>query len=398
LDFLVQKGKPQVEFSELGNLIPFAKFGYPKLKEYIHDAQSAGLVRCGNNKNIHWVSLVLANHDRMQPLGQGTLNGSVPVSRGPTDRKQVRNCLITALESLKKDYFKPTEGTLQKRVKQMSLPLQKIDWEEIISIAKAYYFTIEGEKPNRVIYPPTGPFDGVDPSHPCSDKFSPALWKSLQQFLLNVHPVVRVGRYGFASFLHEEGPMEIREMPLGTVTELVQLSLHRHLLKYHKTQVSTISHEEMLTYTSNTQNSTHDYDEFRPTSPNAEVPDEDDVIIDPERERLVPVRFTWPYPGKSVLVTGSFLNWRGTIALQSYESELGYGVNSGEVNGVDVFFSTDLYLPPGKYEYKFVVDGAWHYDPKQPVVTDETGNLNNFVVVEPLPITRTVESNDGFSY
>jgi hypothetical protein len=47
-------------------------------------------------------------------------------------------------------------------------------------------------------------------------------------------------------------------------------------------------------------------------------------------------------------------------------------------------FSTVLYLPPGKYEYKFIVDGAWHYDPHQPVVTDEVGNLNNIVVIEPL--------------
>lgn len=42
------------------------------------------------------------------------------------------------------------------------------------------------------------------------------------------------------------------------------------------------------------------------------------------------------------------------------------------MNGVgketEEVFSTVLYLPPGKYEYKFVVDGAWHYDPKQPVV------------------------------
>ena len=86
---------------------------------------------------------------------------------------------------------------------------------------------VDGEKPNRTIYPPAGPFEGVDPSHPCSDKFSPSLWKNLQQFLASVHPVVRVGRYGFAVYLHDEGPMEIREMPLGTVTELVQLSLQK---------------------------------------------------------------------------------------------------------------------------------------------------------------------------
>lgn len=415
LDFLVQKGKPQVEFSELGNLIPFAKFGYPKLKDYIFDAQNTGLVKCGANKNIHWVSLILQNggHDRATQPGQGTLNGSIPVgARVPTDRKQVVKYLLTALESLKKDYFKPTESTLQKRVKQMSLPLQKIDWEEIISIAKAHFFIVEGEKPNRTIYPPSGPFDGVDPSHPCSDKFSPALWKSLQQFLASVHPVTRVGRYGFAVFLHEEGPVEVREMPLGTATELVQLSLHKHLLKYHKTQVSTMSPEDTI-YSNTTTSSPQDsfsFEDFRPPSPLPDGADDDSDDIqfsEGDRTRLVGVPFVWPYVGKSVLVTGSFFNWRNTIALHRYESEPGYGVtvnpssnNGGGLSETEDVFSTVLYLPPGKYEYKFVVDGAWHYDPKQPVVTDETGNLNNFIIVEPLPLTRTAEPllNDGFLY
>jgi len=205
LDFLAQKGKPLVEFSELGNLIPFTKYGYPKLKDFIFDAQSAGLVRCGANKNIHWVSLLnsASNHvGSIQPSpGQTTMNGSVSLaSRGPIDRKQVIKHLLAALDSLKKDYFKPTEGTLQKRVKQMSLPLQKIEWEEVVSIAKAHFFIVEGDKPSRYIYPPTGPFDGVDPSHPNPDKFSIGLWKSMQQFFLSVHPIVRVGRYGFAVF------------------------------------------------------------------------------------------------------------------------------------------------------------------------------------------------------
>jgi len=281
--------------------------------------------------------------------------------------------------------------------------LQKIDWEEIISIAKTHLFIVEGDKPNRTIYPPTGPFDGVDPSHPCSDKFSPVLWKSLQQFLTSVHPVTRVGRYGFAVFLHEEGPMEVREMPLGTATELVQLSLHKHLLKYHKTQVSTMSPEDIAYSTSNSTQ--QDYDsEFRPPSPLSPDGADDDIeftpFIEDDRTRLVGVTFVWPYIGKSVLVTGSFFNWRNTIALHRYGSEPEYSVNGVGLIEAEEVFSTVLYLPPGKYEYKFVVDGAWHYDPKQPVVTDETGNLNNFIVVEPLPLTRAVEPllDDGFLY
>jgi len=106
--------------------------------------------------------------------------------------------------------------------------------------------------------------------------------------------------------------------------------------------------------------------------------DEPELYSEDERTRLTGVTFKWPYAGTSVLVTGSFFNWRNTIALHKREKES--PLDGGELD----VFSTVLYLPPGKFEYKFVVDGAWHYDPHQRVVTDESGNLNNIVVVEPL--------------
>lgn len=95
--------------------------------------------------------------------------------------------------------------------------------------------------------------------------------------------------------------MEIREMPLGTVTELVQLSLHRHLLKYHKTQVSSMSPEDIHAHNST---SNEDF----PTSPGPDGADEG-IDMDPvehDRTRLVGITFVWPYIGKSVLVTGIY--------------------------------------------------------------------------------------------
>lgn len=40
-----------------------------------------------------------------------------------------------------------------------------------------------------------------------------------------------------------------------------------------------------------------------------------------------------------------------------------------------------LWLAPGKYHYKFVVDGQWLCDLGKPTVTDEEGNLNNVIEV-----------------
>ena len=299
----------------------------------------------------------------------------------------------------------------------MSLPLQKIEWEEILNIATTNHITVEGERPNRVIYPPSGPFDGVDPSHPNPERFSPGLWKSLQQFFITVHPVVRVGRYGFAQFLKEEGPSEVREMPLGSITELVQLALHRHILKYHKTQVSTAVPEAygimsgMVPYNPHMYYSPEEIAQPPPMqtalmdnysyNDTQGLLEEEQYAEDDDRSGHVPVSFLWPYPGTSVLVTGSFFNWRNTLALYRKEREIYFdretagaagnkdlfgfnGINNNSssnnlvnlanmnltsnninnnnnvvsppnVNGMvdsDDVFSTVLFITPGRYEYK----------------------------------------------
>ena len=40
-------------------------------------------------------------------------------------------------------------------------------------------------------------------------------------------------------------------------------------------------------------------------------------------------------------------------------------------------------LPVGKYQYKYLVDGAWTYDPTQPCVPDSFGSWNNIVEIYP---------------
>ena len=39
-------------------------------------------------------------------------------------------------------------------------------------------------------------------------------------------------------------------------------------------------------------------------------------------------------------------------------------------------------LPPGEYEFKFVVDGNWIHDELKPAKTNEMGTKNNFIVVQ----------------
>ena len=53
----------------------------------------------------------------------------------------------------------------------------------------------------------------------------------------------------------------------------------------------------------------------------------------------------WPYPCKTCLVKGSWDKWKKEIPLNTKNGD---GVSRGSV-----------FLDPGDYEYKFIVDGEW---------------------------------------
>jgi 1,4-alpha-glucan branching enzyme len=71
---------------------------------------------------------------------------------------------------------------------------------------------------------------------------------------------------------------------------------------------------------------------------------------------------------KEVVVTGDFTSWSAT----------GIAMKKGG-NGL---WKTTVNLKPGKYEYKFVVDGQWWNDPNNATtVGNSFGSLNSLKVV-----------------
>jgi 5'-AMP-activated protein kinase regulatory beta subunit len=68
---------------------------------------------------------------------------------------------------------------------------------------------------------------------------------------------------------------------------------------------------------------------------------------------LIPTVFTWTGGGKDVYITGGFNNWKEKIPLNLSEKD----------------FTLIQYLPPGTYQYKFIVDGKWVHAPDQPIQT-----------------------------
>lgn len=85
-----------------------------------------------------------------------------------------------------------------------------------------------------------------------------------------------------------------------------------------------------------------------------------------ERKR---VTFSLAAPGvKDVCLAGSFNNWN---------------INSHHMkhNG-DGLWTKTVIIPPGKYEYKYLVGGEWWHDPlNENVAYNEHGTLNSVITV-----------------
>jgi 1,4-alpha-glucan branching enzyme len=71
--------------------------------------------------------------------------------------------------------------------------------------------------------------------------------------------------------------------------------------------------------------------------------------------------------GSLVYVAGTFNDWQ----------PLGTPLKEGARG-----FATTLSLPPGRYEYKYVVNGEWLTDPDNAdVVSNDAGSLNSVITV-----------------
>ena len=82
------------------------------------------------------------------------------------------------------------------------------------------------------------------------------------------------------------------------------------------------------------------------------------------------VRFTLTAPGAaSVAIAGSFNHWREGQNPLSGPDKRGN-------------WSIDMPLPPGRYEYRFVLNGRdWVLDPAAPSVDDGLGGRNSIIDV-----------------
>lgn len=86
---------------------------------------------------------------------------------------------------------------------------------------------------------------------------------------------------------------------------------------------------------------------------------------------------------RQVTLAGSFNNWGGTQGGGRYDPAID---PMSDMDG-DGVWSIVVPLPPGRYQYKFVLDGgvAWERDPNNPD-TDYEGGIENSLIIVPAGI------------
>ena len=76
------------------------------------------------------------------------------------------------------------------------------------------------------------------------------------------------------------------------------------------------------------------------------------------------IKFYWNEGGKEVFITGSFCEWNKRLKMHKNKNNI---------------FEVELFLPKGKYEFKFIVDGSWKCSSNYQQIKDDRGNNNNFI-------------------
>lgn len=85
------------------------------------------------------------------------------------------------------------------------------------------------------------------------------------------------------------------------------------------------------------------------------------------KKGTIQISFTPVHPVNTCQVAGDFNNWQPVEMSRSKAGK----------------FATEVQLPPGTYQYKFILDGQWMADPENNTyVANAYGTINSIIQVE----------------
>jgi len=201
------------------------------------------------------------------PIRKASSGSNLEISKlmQNSEEKNTRyfSILKEALDTLKKESFKPTEKALEKAVKRIFLnqgkTMNSYHWKEILnSVNDNSNFKIFGTEPKRVIYLANDVFGGVDPQKGPKKDFPDSMWNDFRQFLKEHHPVSKSGRFRFAEYVKALGPASLQGYPLAKIAQFVEVAITRKMLAFSNGVVSSIGPNGALGASAINSNSAND--------------------------------------------------------------------------------------------------------------------------------------------
>ena len=146
-----------------------------------------------------------------------------------------------------------------------------------------------------------------------------------------------------------------------------QSKIHKNSLLTKKQTYSTIS--SLTNNNSENENSSYNginFDKLKIKSKNDNY-NSDQItqkksISEVQNKNLI--KFYWNEGGNEVFITGSFCEWDKRLKMRKNKNNI---------------FEIELFLPKGKFEFKFIVDGLWRCSSNYQQIKDNRGNSNNFI-------------------
>jgi len=108
------------------------------------------------------------------------------------------------------------------------------------------------------------------------------------------------------------------------------------------------------------------------------------IVFDEAKDGKKKVKFVFDSPSsKTVMLAGQFNNWTWQKAKVSVNESVNVAIEM-ELNKKTGYWEKIVYLSPGKYQYKYVLDGGtWRYDQNTTIkVADGFGGKNSVIVVQ----------------
>lgn len=232
-----RKGIHEPELAKIGIELrammedPLEALGVERLKDYVLEAQEAGLVRVRQDGLQHYISLV---------DWEATKESSA-------EQEQTLDLLEKSLNSLEEDQIMPSERAVMGRMRELQ-PKWNVfrscfkSMGALLTVAQERRgIAVQGLQSHKIVFPKSGEFQYVNPNDTSQDSFSVDEWQALEQFLQGHPDMVTQGRYGFAKRIVEEKLKGLSGRSLGELILMTQLAVNKGWLVFHWNRLSVAS-------------------------------------------------------------------------------------------------------------------------------------------------------------